>query len=385
MPEVNYDPATYSVWLASSSGQRIIPLDISLIDLEYVKRLNGVGWAKVRYGLGSFDIDTLRVDNQIQVWRRPPGRESEIEIVCLLREWSIEYFEGKQTITMRGPDQNDLLRRRIIAYPAGTAQTESISVATDDVMKDVFNENFIGGATDTDRDWSGLGIVVGEDLTAGNTIEKRYAWRNVLDLLRELNDQSRADGLEVFFALEAENVNTQGIPDIVFVFKTYTGQPGADKTFGTPSPAVFSPEWGTLQAATLTYDYTNEINYVYAGGQGEGVNRMVAEVGDNNLINNSVFGRIEAFKDARNEETEAGVLDAANSKLNESRPRVSFSAELLDIERMRYGVDWFLGDKVTTSVFGFQQDGIIRAVRIKVAGDGAETVRAGIESEGIVP
>ena len=386
MPISTFDPATYSVWFATSGGHRLFPLDLALIDLEYARRVNGVGWAKIRYGLGSFDLQTLRVDSQIQIWRQPPAGPLVLETVCLLREWSLEYAGGLTTLTLRGPDQNDLLRRRIIAYFAGSEKAQTIDVATDDAMKDIFNENFLAGAGDTARDWSGRGVEVDGDHSEGNTIKKGYAWRNVLDLLQELNDQSRADGAEVFFNLEAENLNTtpSAVPDVGFVFKTYTNQPGSDKTFDTAAPAVFSPEWGTLKGAVLTYDYTDEVNFVYAAGQGEGQHRVTAIASDTDLIADSVFGRIEAFKDARNEETAEGVADAANSKLNESRPRVTFAAELIDVERMRYGVDWFLGDKVTTSVFGLQQDGIIRAVRVKVSGDGEETIRAGLESTEIV-
>ena len=147
---------------------------------------------------------------------------------------------------------------------------------------------------------------------------------------------------------------------------------------------MFSPEWGSLDDATVTYDHTQEENYVYAGGQGERSDRDVQEVSDTSLINASPWGRREGFKDARNEETSAAVLDAANDRLIARRPFVTFTGRLLDIDNMRYGLDWFLGDKVTASVFGQQYDGVIRAVHVKVDRTGEERITAKIESTAVV-
>jgi hypothetical protein len=376
-------PSSYVVWMATPLGRRLWPLDLALIDLEYVKRINGVGWVKIRYGLGDLDLGTLVLDRQLQIWRKPPGGQLDLDAAAFLREWNLKYVDGVSTVTLKGPDQNDLLNRRIVAYAAGTSQATT-TTNVDDAMKDVFNENLIGGATDTDRDWSGNSLTVAGDTSDGTAIEKAFAWRNCLDVLQEMNEASRADGNEVFFNIVPLSFGSD-TTTINLEFQTFTGQPGADKTSGTGSkPVVFSPEWGTLEEATVTYDHTQEQNYIYAGGQGEGSDRDVQEASDSDLINASPWGRREGFKDARNEETSAAVLDAANDRLIARRPFVTFTGRLLDTENMRYGLDWFLGDKVTASVFGQQYDGVIRAVRVKVDQDGEETITAHIESTAVV-
>ena len=374
-------PSQYIVWYADQYGVRQYPLDLALISLDYVKRLNGIGWVKVVYGLGDLDLASLEVDYQLQVWRKPPSGNLVLETIGLLNDWSLKYTAGIETIELTGPDINDLLGRRIIAYPAGNAAAIISGVAADDAMKDIFNENFLGGATDTDRDWSGLGLAVAADDTSGSTIEKGMAWRKVIDVLAEIAEGSRRDGDELFFAIEPHGHpdNQQG-NDLQFV--TYITQPGEDKTTGSGSPIVFSPTWGSLDNATVSVRYSDMATYVYAGGQGEGNLRVIAEVSNTDLVASSIWGRREVFADARNEETTAGVTDRANDELTKRRPLTIFSGDLIDTDYARYGIDWFLGDKVTADVFGQQYHGIIRVVRIRVTEDGGEIIKARLESTG---
>ena len=380
MPESDFDQASYVLWYANLNGVRQFPLDLSLVEFEYVKRVNGVGWGAFRLGLGNFDPDTLRKDYQIQVWRKSAKSAVYLDALYFIRKWSIEYSAGRYTVIIQGPDQNDLLRRRIIAYPAGDAKAKAVGGTVGDEMKDIFNENFIGGATDTSRSWAGQGLTVQADLGDGPVIEKGYAWRNALTVLQELNEMSRANDDEVFFALELDSID--GVADTAnFVFNTYSDQPGANKVFGTGNAMTFSPDWGTLDDVKITHDYYREISYVYAAGQGEGAEREIQEVSDTELINASAFGRIEGFKDARNEPTAARVLDAAQAKLSAGRPRVFFMGTLKDAEGFRYGSDWVLGDRITAAILGKTFDGVIRTVSIKLNSEGHEQIIAKLETE----
>ena len=377
-----FGQSSYILWFASSAGTKIFPLDLALIDFQYVKKVNGIGWGKVTYGLGDFDVDSIRPDYQIQVWRKPPGSVASLDFLFFIREWTLKYNAGRYTITMEGPDQNDLLRRRIVAAFSGTEDAFVLAEEADNLMKKVVRESMSGSAADPTRDWSGNNLSVDFDKAAGPTMAKWFAWKPVLSILEDVNAKSRAQGNEVFFAMEEDGLSTNQVnPN--YVFRTYINQPGADKTEGTSRQLVFSPEWGTLDNVEVKYDYMRERNFVYAAGQGEGVQRITAVASNNNLINNSIFGRIEAFKDARNEETADSVQDAADSLLSASQPKIFFKGDLKDVGGFRYGLDWFLGDKVTASIFGRKFDGIIRAVSVKLDADGREIVTAKLETEDI--
>ena len=378
MPASSFDFSSFSVWYADPFGTRLFPIDVDMADLQYVKNINGIGWFKGTFAFKDFDLDLLKPDYQIQIFRKPAGGVSRIDFLGFLRQWKANFNNGKETIELQGPDQNDLLRRRIVAYASGTEEAIAGGLNVGDVMKDVFNNNFIGGAVAA-RDLSGLGVEVASDLGDGPTVEKGFAWRNTLDVISELNKMSKANDDEIFFSLEVDSIKTNANPQ-KFIFTTYTGQPGTDKT----ATIVLSPDWGVIDQVEVFYDYYSEINYVFGGGQGEGSDREIQEVSDSDLVGASPFGRIEAFKDARNEETTAGVLDAAQDLLSSGQPRVFFRCSLLDIADFRYGSDWFLGDKVTASIYGKFFEGIIKTVSVRLDPSGKETITAKLEADGVV-
>jgi hypothetical protein len=372
--------ATYEIWLCTDLGTRLTLLNDSLSSLEYVKVVNAAGLVALSLN-GYLSQTLLRKDRQVQVWRAPTGGQLALDGFGLLRWWRYHSREGERATEMKAADANELLARRIVAYAVGSSQA-SVSTNADNAMKDVFNENLIGGAVAA-RDWSGNDVTVQGDLSAGTSLEKSFAWRTVLRVLKDLNEASRSDGNEVFFGLVPTAVD--GADDRVQLqFQTWTGQPGQDRTWPDGSnPVIFGEAWGNLEEAALEFDYREEVNYVYAGGQGEEDARDTAEVSDADLINASSWGRREAFRDARHVElgNSAELTDEANAMLAEGRPRLRFTGKLVDTEQARYGLDWFLGDKVTAEHAGMQFDGIVRAVRVRLDEDGEEDVEAWIEAE----
>jgi len=169
---------------------------------------------------------------------------------------------------------------------------------------------------------------------------------------------------------------------IGFQFRTYTDQPGQDRTYDSNNPVMFSKEWGNLSDPILRYDYTAEANYVYGGGQGEEANRTISEQSDLPRIGLSVWNRREKFADARNETTANGVANKAEAVLNDNKPLKRFTGTLLDTPQSRYGVDWFFGDKVEVSYRGIQFQGIIKALKIKLDREGNEIITAKVEVTG---
>lgn len=366
-------PPNYEVWLCTDLGERLALL--SPVAFDYVMGVGEVGAFSVLMP-GTFPRSLLEVDRQVQFWRRHRGRNSlELDQVGFLRRWKYETDgRGLTTLKLSGPDIQELLYRRIIAYAAGTANAGTVT-AVDDGMKDIFNVNFLAAATDGDRDISGNEVTVQNDLGDGGSITKSFSWRNVMDVLQELNAASRTAGTEVFFRLVWQGIDEND--RLQLQFRTYTGQPGKDLTYPNSS-IVFGLEFGNLVEPSLEYDHTNEINYVYAGGQGEGADREIVEVSDLARIKKSAWNRREGFKDARNESTTAGVTAAGNAMLAEFRPRERFSGTIMDTKFTPYGSGWRLGDRLPVTYIGRQFDEILRKVAVKVSQDG-ETIRGAFE------
>lgn len=354
--------AGYEVWVCNDYGWRLGLLDAALMRLEYVKSLEKAGYFSIQFGK-ALDTELLQVDRFIEIFRRPVGGSLSMDFLGFLRYWEREFSKDVYSLTLAGPDQNDILARRIVAYAAGTAQA-GITGAADDGVKDVFNENFLSGATDADRrlDHNFMDITVQGDASAGASVDKGFAWRDVPRVMKDVADAAETAGERVYYWLAALGINENGsVP--VMQFQTATGQPGNDLT----NVVIFSPEWGNVEKASLAVDYREEVNYVYAGGQGEGSERVIQTASDTGRINASIYNRREAFVDARNEADPDRVQDVADAALAAGRPVRTFEATLLDTSQARYGLDWNLGDKVTVRAFGEQFAGIVRTVKVKVS------------------
>lgn len=372
----------YAVWLCDDVGKRIQPID-NIIFMEYVKVVNAPGWFTVQTGQ-EFDPALLALDRQIHIERRPRYRDRmSIDFVGFLRHWQYLHEASVTQFVLSGPDQNEFLQRRIVAYAAGTDNAQT-SKAADDGLKDIFETNFLGSATDSDRDISGLGggVTVQSDAGDGPTITKGFSWRNVHMVMTEIAEAAKTAGTEVFFELAVNDVD-EDTGQLSFEFRTTANKPGLDSTdsSGLP-PVIFGRKFGNITAVSLSYDYREEYNYVYAGGQGEGAKRYIAESSNQERIDASTWNRRELFADARNEEANNAVDDVADAKLAENRPRIRFEATIQDTEQARYGIDWRLGDKVTIREFGRKFDGFIRRVHIKFD-NGQEDINVKVIGENV--
>lgn len=367
--------ASYEIWLTSDTGVRLAQLTTNT-SLVASRVASGVGWFSLRMPL-SFDTSQIRLDRMVQVWRQPTGGVSSLWRVYFLRKWIFSTEESKEVVTLEGPDTNDLLRRRIVAAYSGSGQAEKTDFA-DDMMKEVVSESIADGAAPTPtagtRVWSNLSIQ--GDLSDGPTITKSFPFDKLLTssgngVLAVLAQAAREAGTEVFFDIAPNVVNSDSI---TFQFQTTTGQPGRDVT----DTVVFDQQRGNMRNPRLEYDYSEEENYIYAGGQGEAALRNVQQVYDSVRYSASIWNRCEGFADARNQAASDGVSAAGRATLEEGRPRINFTATPIDTAGTRFGRDWDFGYKVRARYKNIEFDTIIRAVSISVEG-GKETIQAVLE------
>lgn len=337
--------------------------------------INNVGSLELVLPAGAVDPAILRRDYIISILRSVDGGAPTLlhEQNYLLRR--IDMDGVARTITLTAYDLNDLLRRRIIAYYAGSAQARKTDQA-DDLMKALVRENLGSGATDYDGDTTraiaASRMTVQADLGLGPSMTKGCAWREtLLDVLREIADTSTTAGTWLGFDL----VGGMGTPP---EFRTYIGQRGTDRR-ATMVP--LSEASGTLANPMLTYDWTDEKTAIYAGGRGEEEDRIIQTALDETRIGQSYWGRSEAFVYASQAETDAAALTEARAKLNSARPRKIFTADFTDSPGVQYGRDVVFGDQVRATAFGRYFDCRIDAVALGVDSSGAESVAVALRSE----
>ena len=359
----------YEVWLTTDYGKRIAILT-TFREIQYSIIANDVGQLAISLP-STFDTSLLQKDYTIQIFRAPLGSSKlSLQRIYVVRYWRYERQSGALGIIVQGEDTNCILDRRVIAAYSGTSLAAKLDY-TDDMMRELVNENIVA-ALDSDRDISF--VTVAPELTDGPILQVRMSYKNLLSVLKELGEASRAVGTECFFDMHANALSSS----FTCEFRTKTGQPGRDLT---NQGVLFSEEMGNLEDAVLEFDYRKEANVVYALGQGSGVSQNIQEVEDTDRSKRSRYGRIEAAISAGSQQEDDEVQAIANTALDLGRPALRFGGRIKDTKGARYGIDWAFGDRVKTRFLDKEFDAIIRAVNVRVGQDGKEEIDARVEWE----
>lgn len=130
------------------------------------------------------------------------------------------------------------------------------------------------------------------------------------------------------------------------VFDTYQG---ADRTYGNVDdnpPIVFALKFKNIEDLTYKESAIDEQTTIYVGGAGEGSNREIIVVGNDK----TGLDRVERFRDARD------VKEGETDKLTERGNQIiigtqeTISTSAISDAGLVYGIDYNLGDVVTTQV-----------------------------------
>ncbi|NIQ88766.1 MAG: hypothetical protein GWN93_06655 [Deltaproteobacteria bacterium] len=370
--------ATYEIWLTDDKGVRIT----SIANVKWFSATRYISnIARCTLSMPpAFDTSLLVPDRMIQFWRNPTGARGGLWQVYFIRGWRQETLGAQERIIITGVDANDILRRRIVAAFAGSEEAGKTDYA-DDMMKEVVTEAFADGVEPTPSAGTRVlaNLSVQADLSNGPTLSKSFNWGRLLlsssgGALADIAKASREAGTEVFFDTVVSDVSSSSID---FEFRTYTGQPGQDVS----DRVVFDQRRGNLQNPFLDEDWSDEVNYVYAGGAGKGAARNVQQAYDASRYNVSQWNRCEAFADARDQTNDNSVREKARSLLEQGRPRRRFGGIPVDTRGTRFGIDWKFGDKVKARYKNEEFTMIIRLVTISVDDRGRETISARLDWE----
>jgi hypothetical protein len=392
--------ANYTLWLSTPAGEPLAVLD-TFVSLEYQRIVNHTGHANISGAQGTLPLrlvtyaDALPMqvigrDSRLHIWRTngvaagngqqdvlPHTQELDTETTWFIRRIRTLLTEdGQHLVELGAVPAIDLLASRIVAYPTGSQQAVKSGPA-DDVMKAIVRENLGFLAADSERDLSAW-LTVAPDVGLAPVVQKSFARRNLLDVLRELAEASAEAGTMLAFDIVSPT------PDRL-EFRTFVGQRGADHSFPAGSnPVVLSPDTGTLARAERTTDYSDEATVIYAAGQGADAQRRLAQVSDQDRLRGSPFAWRERLLDARHIGSDPDLAAEARAALVAGRPRHTFQAEIVSTPGSTYGQHWRWGDRVTAVVAGEVLTCHIDAVQVTVA-NGRDTVRAHLRSSEATP
>lgn len=291
------------------------------LSLIWTRRWHKPGEFTLYLDLNSLYADTLKEDNLIIL-------NDNVGIIKYIQFATGEEDEGMaESVLIRGLTLSSLVNRRITLPPQGQSH-DTIKGAAETIMKHYVKNNCVN-PTDIKRRIPRL--VVAADLSRGE--ELTYQSRlKALDL--ELEQLSLISGLGWDIRPDYESG--------YFVFDVFEGR---DLTQNQTSnnPVIFSIDFDNIRGQSYISSSMDYKNQAYVGGQGEGVDRIIVEVGEFA----EGLNRYEVFVDARDVENEALLPSRGKEKLLELTKIQSFESRIDHDSTFKYKKDWDLGDIVT--------------------------------------
>lgn len=333
--------------------------------LDYALTVGGVGALQLTLP-ASFDARLLPLDGRIGVWRSINGRTPQLDgqTVFFIRTW--RYTDTTTTVTAYSA--NELLRRRIIAYYAGSAfAAHTTPTSAGNLIKDLVSENMGSGISSADRigaetqaDISALLSIQG-DLNDGTSLATQCAWRSLETVVRDLCDAATQASNYMAFDIVAPTESTLEL-------RTYEFVRGVDHTASSAQPVILSPQRGSLENCLLLVDRSSEITVGIAAGSGEGTSRLTASSIDTTRMGESPFNRREAMGDYNNVSDAGALQDLADALVRAGRPRTEFTADIVETDGATRGIHYDLGDMVTAEFRGKQYDSRLDVIGVALGG-----------------
>jgi len=262
----------------------------------------------------------------------------DIAVVIKKRYYSeVKNREVNEYVEVEALTGLSILNWRRVIPPSGH-EYDSASGAVETVLKHFVNSQCVN-PENSDRKIPNL--IIAEDLQRGQNIAIDLRFQKIGDELYKL-----AEAYDLGHHIYLDAQNRQLIYD---VFE------GVDKSASqtTNNRVIFSDAFKNIYSEEIIVDGKGEANYAYVGGQGTGIDRVIAEVGTT-----TGYGRKELFVDAR-DSLDADLPLRGQEELAKRARILSIKARVLpDRKNAEYRKDWDLGDIVTVWLkkFGIRQD-----------------------------
>jgi hypothetical protein len=263
-------------------------------------------------------------------------------------------LEGDWFIT---GSSDDIILQERLAYPTpGTADVQAQVTAYDSrqgnaetVIKQYVNVN-IGPSAPAARKITNL--TVEDSLNRGELVQANARFQQLQTLIYDLA-QTGGIGYKL----------TQ-VEDYL-EFQVYEPE---DKT------QIVRMDMDNQKLSRAEYTYTKpRVTRAIVGGQGEDEWRRFAEVTNTDSLSaETEWGRrIEVFKDERSTRVNAALVQSGLELLvDEGKTITEMSVTPSDDINMRFGVDWYLGDRVTVVVNDIEASAVVTEIGISIGDDG---------------
>lgn len=349
-------------------------LDRDFNTLGIIDDYTSIIWRPAYYDVGDFELylsATAQVVNLLQK-NRYIVRDKDITVdndgnitytnVMIIKKIALSTdSEDGDYMTVSGKELKYLLHQRIVwsqTVLTGTAENAIRQLVTANAITPADSKRIIPN------------LVLGAAAGLTDNIRKQVTGDHLDTAITEIC-KTYSYGWELF----VYNKN--------LVFVIYKG---VDRSYNqTERPyVVFSDDFENIINTEYELDSENYANTTLIGGEGEGLNRVYASVGDEN----SGLERYEVFTDARdisqNKENEDSITledyvellqERGREKLAGAAVTEGFSGELLTGINFIYGVDYYQGDTVTViNKYGISKNVMVLSSIESTDGSGTKTI-----------
>lgn len=365
--------AQYQLRLYNTFGSQVAVFD-DWNSVYYYPRVNDFGYHTISLDGRDPRTALFTFDSMIEVWRRDlsAGIPWYADYSGFHRTTQNQITDkGDWLFTSYGRGYEDLLHRRAVLWPAGSAG-DTKSGPLDDVIKAYVNENAgpaALAASGRARDGVVLGLSIGTAIGVAPMWSGSQAFKNLLGVIQDMVKAERLD-----FSVRRTGAAT-------FVFDTFYPRRGADRTGGgVATPVIFSMDFGNMSTPYVVESRADEANVVIVLGPGTDANRQFVIRTDPLSVGLSPWNEAEKTFDARNTSDTLGLQTAGDQQLQDAKPTRTISFVGLDTDAVKYGRDYFLGDLVTTNFGGFVSPKKLVGLEITVA-SGREDFRPHFDDE----
>jgi hypothetical protein len=263
---------------------------------------------------------------------------------------------GRVILNLYGSGYTELLKRRLVEPLPGLEHNKKTGVA-ETIMKEFVEESAIS-PENSER------VIVGlsnqEDVGYGNIAEYSARYTQLPTVLKRLAEQGGVD-----FGVIRPDSAARGTFEFV-VLPLWGVDRRVDNVEGRP-PIVFSTGLGNMVIPIFSRNSSEEINYVYVGGQGQGLERRIIELSNEIAIARSPWNRREDFLDARQESSDEGLITSGTSELETRRVKETLTFDVRQTDSVRWNRDWGLGDIITSYHRGKRFDKKITEVSVNIS------------------
>lgn len=256
------------------------------------------------------------------------------------------HIDGGLT-TIDTQDANHLLDWRIVGYNAETPFANK-KLPCDDFIKALARENW-GDPVNPRRAWD---INIAPNYSLAPVADHGLAHDKLITSFNTLCNISSEKGRRLFFDITADyNMN--------LYFKTYADQRGADRR-------NLILDENSLTDIKLDIDYKNWATVAFSGGEGDGKDREIVLVVNEEAVKLSRFGWRELFV-ADQDFTKANEMkDGGENALFKARPKFVVSGTLIDSPFLTYGVHYNFGDFVTARYRGYESPCYVNTLNLTI-------------------